>query len=326
MIDAFKAPTSPFEPPTLAYRIVSSPLKCLVQQIYAVQLLLRGSRPSRPPGKESIAILCISDTHCHKPATLPAADLLIHAGDLTNEGTVAEIQEQIDWLKSLEYRYKVVIAGNHDSYFDPRSRKSVDKAAQIDWGMPEDGLRYLQHSTTLLSFPNKGGRELRIYGAPQIPACGGADFAFQYTRGQDAWSSTIPSDTDVLVTHTPPKCHLDLPRGMGCEWLLREIWRIRPRLHVFGHVHCGYGQEIAYWDYAQNVYEGLIKKRERGILGDLIAIWSWIDTAKLLVSSVLGILWSRVWGGSGETTLMVNSALMVGSTGELRDTSQLVYI
>lgn len=187
-------------------------------------------------------MLCISDTHCQKPTFLPAADLLIHAGDLTNEGTTNEIQEQVDWLARLDYKYKIVIAGNHDSFFDPRSRRQKDKGRGVQWPEPEHGVHYLQHSSVTIRFPDRGGRELKVYGAPQIPACGGAEFAFQYTRGQDAWSGTIPYDTDILVTHSPPRHHLDLPRGMGCEWLLKEVWKVRPRLHVSGHVHCGHGR------------------------------------------------------------------------------------
>ncbi|KAG8530046.1 uncharacterized protein KY384_005528 [Bacidia gigantensis] len=312
----FQTSALPFELPSVAHRIVSSPLKYLSQQLYALQLFVRGAPLLLPAKRERIHVLCISDTHCLKPEQLPIADLLIHAGDLTNAGTADEIQDQVDWLKSLDYKYKIVIAGNHDSYFDPRSRGEQDKYRQINWGDGQQKILYLQHSSIELDF-NQHGRTLTVFGAPQIPACGGPEFAFQYPRGQDAWSGTVPADTDILVTHTPPKYHLDLPRGMGCEWLLEEVWRVRPRLHVFGHVHCGHGQEGAFWDDAQKAFERLGARNERGPLVDLVGLRGWLDAARLLVSSTLGLIWSRVWGGTSNNTLMVNAALMTGSTGRL---------
>jgi 3',5'-cyclic AMP phosphodiesterase CpdA len=41
--------------------------------------------------------------------------MVIHAGDLTINGTLAELKEQIAWLNSLPgFAAKTVIAGNHD--------------------------------------------------------------------------------------------------------------------------------------------------------------------------------------------------------------------
>ena len=56
----------------------------------------------------------------------------------------------------------------------------------------------------------------------------------------------IPSDVDVLITHGPPKGILDLTfRGdhSGCPRLLARVKEIKPKLHVFGHIHEGYGVE-----------------------------------------------------------------------------------
>ena len=51
----------------------------------------------------------------------------------------------------------------------------------------------------------------------------------------------IPAGTDIIVTHSPPAGILDGPDQSGCAELLAAIKRVRPRLHVFGHVHSGYG-------------------------------------------------------------------------------------
>ena len=322
IIDQFKAPPSPFEPPTLVHRFLSSPTRLLAQTLYNLILLLRGSGHPKPPDSSPIRIVCISDTHTHKPNSLPPADVLIHAGDLANAGTVAEIQDQIDWLSSLPHEHKIVIAGNHDSFCDPRSRPKSDVGKQLNW----KDIHYLQHSSTTLTFPEQGNRTLQFYGAPQIPQCGGEDFAFQYRRSDDAWSGTIPPETDVLVTHTPPRHHLDLPAGLGCDFLLKEVWKVRPKLHVFGHVHAGYGQESVFWDEAQKAYERLCARKEKGIIRDVVAASAWVDLARLALYGVLGILWTRVWGGDGSESLMVNSALMYRSSGKLGNNPQVVEI
>jgi hypothetical protein len=83
------------------------------------------------------------------------------------------------------------------------------------------------------------------------------NWAFQYPRTQDTWKDRVPDDIDILVTHGPPKAHLDLT-GLGCEFLLAELWRIQPRLHVFGHIHAGYGQELVQYDDLQRAYEAAV--------------------------------------------------------------------
>ncbi len=246
----------------------------------------------------------------------------MHAGDLTNDGTVTEIQDQIDWISSLPYEHKIVIAGNHDSWFDPRARRKADVGKSPLWG----DVHYLQHSSVQLTFPSQAHRQLRFYGAPQIPQCGGEDFAFQYRRSDDAWSCTVPSETDVLITHTPPRYHLDLPAGLGCDHLLKEVWRVRPKVHIFGHVHAGHGCEQVFWDDTQRVYENLCSREAKGVMRDMVAIVAWLDVMRLAMYGVLSILWSRVWGGDGGGTVMINAALMYRSTGELRNPAQTVDI
>jgi len=322
MVSLFKPPPSPFEPPSLPHRIISSPLKFISQTLYAAILVLRGPALSKDPPDSSIRLVCISDTHTHKPASLPPGDVLIYAGDLTNDGSVAEIQDQVDWLSSLPYEHVVVICGNHDSFFDPRARRKGDVDKEIMWGT----VHYLQHSSLRLCFPKHGNRQLSFYGAPQIPRCGGKEFAFQYRPIDDAWTGTIPRETDVLVTHTPPRNHLDLPIGMGCEFLLKEIWRVRPKVHVFGHVHAGYGKHYAFWDQSQKIFEGLCARHNNGMLRDVLAARAWVDVVKLVIYGLVGVLWTRVWGGIEESTLMVNSALTYRSTGTLGNSPQVVDI
>ncbi len=312
---------SVFEPPTLLKELIASPLNFLVRRIYALVLFICGPAYRPPRHQLPILVVCISDTHNNKKY-LPDGDLLIHAGDLANDGTVTEIQAQIDWLKAQPHREKIVVAGNHDGYFDPRSRNSEDREKQLDWG----NIHYLERSAVTLSFPDQRDRQLHVYGAPEIPQCGGSEFAFQHARERDVWSNTVPMQTDILVTHTPPKYHLDLPAALGCQFLLKEVWRVRPRLHVFGHVHAGHGQETAHWDETQMAYESIMARRNAGLLLDFFDVFAWWDFLTLLRYSLQGILWSRVWGGANTGSILVNASLSYRSTGKLSNPVQVVEI
>ena len=86
------------------------PLKTLVNSIYA----LRNPRVWSYGAK--VKIVCISDTHNTQPE-VPPGDILIHAGDLSQSGSIEEIQAQLDWLKAQPHEHKVFIAGNHDLAF-----------------------------------------------------------------------------------------------------------------------------------------------------------------------------------------------------------------
>lgn len=159
-----------WEPPTLLDALLDSPLRMIIGAIHAILLTLRGPSFKPPKNKPPVRIVCLSDTHTNT-ISVPAGDVLIHAGDLTNAGTADEIQRQLDWLAAQPHREKIVVAGNHDSYFDPLSRSQEDKNRKLDL----KGIIHLQNKAVTLRF--RGGRVLHFYGAGDIPKCGGSDFA-----------------------------------------------------------------------------------------------------------------------------------------------------
>ena len=180
-------------------------------------------------------ICCISDTHNrHRRVVIPECDVLIHAGDATIAGTEAEFIEFGSWMDGLSATHKIFVPGNHDWLF------------QID---EEAGCDILRSCDVLIdeSIMIDG---VKFWGAPWQPQFGG--WAFNLPRGDplmDVWSA-IPMDTDVLITHGPPVNTLDeCPdidgRGMvnvGCDALSDRLSIVSPRLHVFGHIHEGYGR------------------------------------------------------------------------------------
>jgi hypothetical protein len=340
ILNPWRSPKDDFEPTPIPALFIRAPVKLLLHQLYCLLTHLRSTpTPSQPP----IRVVCISDTHTHVPDEVPPGDILIHAGDMTNEGSVEEIQAQINWLSSLPHKEIIVISGNHDTYLDPRTRPSLSAAQRegsLDWGR----VHYLQHKLLTLTItpqdlPTTGSRtpllrdaerqrRLRIYGAPQIPACGPMSVhAFQYARGSDAWSETVPEDVDILVTHTPPKYHLDLamPQGLGCEHLLKEVNRVKPVLHVFGHVHWGAGRQVVHWDRAHEAYVQGMRTESRYTRG-VLNLELWWNVVRVLYRGIRELLWDRVWGGQSVHTILLNAAQMKGNTGKLGNPIQIVEI
>ncbi|KAF2190937.1 Metallo-dependent phosphatase [Zopfia rhizophila CBS 207.26] len=334
-----QAPNDPFKPASLPSLLYHAPVKLLLHRLYVIFTYLH-TRPI--PSDPSIRIVCISDTHEHIPENVPAGDILIYAGDMTNDGSVESIQKHVDWLNSLPHQEIVLIAGNHDTYLDPRTRPSLPEAQRkgsVNWKR----VHYLQHRSITLTITVEPGpsssrehllsggrrqRRIKLYGAPQIPACGPMSVhAFQYPRGADAWSETVPADTDILITHTPPKFHMDLPlpSGMGCEHLATEVRRVKPTLHVFGHVHWGAGQMVVWWDGCQEAYERGMAIRSRWTHG-VLNPWLWWNVVRVGYRGVRGLVWDKIWGGQRQSTIMVNAAQMYGNTGRLGNPVQVVDI
>ncbi|RCI13746.1 hypothetical protein L249_8044 [Ophiocordyceps polyrhachis-furcata BCC 54312] len=305
--------------------LVLSPLALIATALYRLFLYLRGRPSLRPPaGQLPVRIVCISDTH-DRTVQVPAGDVVVHAGDLTTNGAASDIQAQLDWLKTLPHDVKIVVAGNHDRFFDPEARiaDDVNSNACLDL----DGLTYLQDD---MSVQEIKGRRIVFFGSPHIPRRCSSSFAFQYPLTTPPWFSRVPPQTDVLVTHGPPvgpnvpKHHLDL--GLGCPGLLREIWRVRPRLHVFGHVHSAYGTEAVYFDGLQATYERLLS-RPAGPLADLIPSRKWLDLVQLVSQGVgsLACKWLTAESGSNyQGGLLVNAAQMLETTNVIKSRAVVV--
>lgn len=174
--------------------------------------------------------VAISDTHGqHQNCDIPPGDVFIHAGDFSNLGTESEIRRFMDWVEQLPHTHKILVAGNHDMGFerDPVLYESL---------IPP-GVIYLRDESTQIG-------DIQIYGSPWTPLF--YDWAFMKPRGaalRSVWQ-TIPENTDVLITHGPPHNIADLTGegdSAGCADLLNEVVnRVKPRWHLFGHIHeCG---------------------------------------------------------------------------------------
>jgi hypothetical protein len=110
--------------------------------------------------------------------------------------------------------------------------------------------------------------------------------------------------------------------------LLEEVWRVRPKLHVFGHVHFGYGRQAVYWDDYQAAYESLMARPRKGPLYDALPHAGWVDALKVIYYGINSILWKWLMLGPGSNyaSIMVNAAMMYGNTGEIRNNPQVVEL
>ena len=285
--------------------------------------LLDFAPPARhpKPAQHTIKVVCIADTHNHRPI-LPPGDVLLHAGDLTKRGSFKEIQAQLSWISSQPHTFKVVIAGNQDVLFDKaylaaeNDRFSVTKgysAADLDFG----SVIYLQDSATTLDFPELG-RRLTVHGSPWTPQH--MHSAFQYPRNNDFWSkNVIPDNTDILLTHGPPWGHLDGALHLGCRYLAQAVEELRPRLVVCGHVHAGYGEKKVRYDNLRRLYDDV----ERG--------WSGWGAIPLMLLQLVGVkaasaLRSAIGSPKpGRCTQLINAAV-VGDDGKVRNLPVVTYI
>lgn len=178
----------------------------------------------------------ISDTHgCHNLLDPPTdADVIICSGDASNYKdpyrNEFEMRNFLDWYASLNCKYKIYVAGNHDT--------SIEKRFILKEDFILKDIIYLEDDFVIIE-------NLKIYGSPITPTFGNWSFMKKREKLFDYWKS-IPDDIDVLITHGPPKGILDLSYNKigelefcGDGSLRRHIFeRLKNlKLNCFGHIH-----------------------------------------------------------------------------------------
>ena len=186
-------------------------------------------------------ILTISDTH-NQHEFIPLKyidntdgdiDMLIHAGDMSSTGSRAEITKFFDWFSLQPFKHKIVIAGNHDFFFEQAPEYEIES--------------FLSNYPNVI-YLNDSGIEIdgyKIWGSPVTPYFNNWAFNKVGDSIKKNWD-LIPLDINILITHGPLYGYLDLvdyryPKG--CMYLLEKIKIMSNlKLHVFGHIHEGYGR------------------------------------------------------------------------------------
>lgn len=191
-------------------------------------------------------ISALSDMHGELPP-VPSCDLCLIAGDLcpATDHSIHFQEYWLEtvfnrWLKDIDAKKKIFIAGNHDFIFQKRP----------------DLIRKMKFAGTYLEDSETEYEGLKIYGTPWQPYF--YDWAFNlYEDDLEKKWEKIPQDTDIIVVHGPPHGYGDLaprvikdeneqewPSGecTGSPSLLKKITEIKPKLVIYGHIHEGYGQ------------------------------------------------------------------------------------
>ncbi|CAB3404302.1 unnamed protein product [Caenorhabditis bovis] len=220
--------------------------------------LMRLDTPVKP---DHVRFVCIGCTHGEPLdlSILPPGDVLIVSGDFTSCGLPNEVYSFNKHLGKTKFAYKIVIGGNHECTFDESFLKIHKETDPKEMALKQSLLTALHSDSKSGSCSSKllltnaiyledNVIELfgiTIYGTPWQPKVD--NWAFNLSRGQallDKWNM-IPSGVDVLVTHTPPLGHGDQMlngQRMGCVELLNTVFkRVKPKYHVFSHIHEGYG-------------------------------------------------------------------------------------
>lgn len=180
-------------------------------------------------------IVAVSDTHTmYDNLIIPDGDVFIHAGDI-DLNTQRDAIRFNKWLGELPHKYKIVIGGNHDRWL-----------AQASTGMKQSLLsncNYLENYSVTIE-------GIKFWGSPITPMFN--NWYFMRERGDEIakiWEQ-IPEDIDVLITHGPPYKILDAaPKGLwvqyvGCWDLNHYVSKVKPKIHIFGHVHFSHGTEL----------------------------------------------------------------------------------
>jgi Icc-related predicted phosphoesterase len=189
-------------------------------------------------------LVLISDTHCRlRKVVIPDGDVLIHAGDLTFQGNIQETSQELRELGRYRDKFKTIllVEGNHD-WLGARNPGLMDQMCQ------DNGITLLRDSGITID-------NINYYGSPWQPEF--CNWSFNLPRGEtlkNKWD-LIPDDTQVLITHGPPmsildpverwnskECGFDVEH-VGCADLYNRIAQLKDlKLHIFGHIHAGYGQ------------------------------------------------------------------------------------
>lgn len=188
----------------------------------------------------------ISDLHGHYPK-LEGGDLLIVAGDHCANDSLGQINRFKDWLVSEGSKYKktIMLAGNHDNWIQRKEFFNQDRSC---WDHPYHA--YLEDSGTEFE-------GLKIWGSPWTKTFEGMNphcKAFTLDTEEELaekWA-LIPDDTDILITHSPSFGNYDALKNPDGTWgpsvgsisLWMSSLVIRPKVHVFGHIHEGYGHSV----------------------------------------------------------------------------------
>jgi Icc-related predicted phosphoesterase len=218
----------------------------------------------------------LSDTHTyHDQVTISEdADVIIHSGDIGGRTTLAELNKFLIWFEALPAPKKIFIGGNHDHILSKepyiRAKASGNTFGWLKGQEDYQAARELIDKFDVKYLENKEYvyEGVKFYGSPASPSFHRDNWVFNYDRGTEIkkqWAK-IPSDVNVLITHTPPYGVLDeIPENYkltpdedvhrGCEDLMDVIRKrlFDLKVHMFGHIHGNTGVVLQPVSHKRNI-------------------------------------------------------------------------
>ncbi|MFB6354944.1 MAG: metallophosphatase domain-containing protein [bacterium] len=169
-------------------------------------------------------IVVISDTHgLHSQLNVPQGDVLIHAGDVCRDPS--QLTSFLNWFENQAQDRKILVPGNHDFPLHYQNERYREQCKQR-------GIDMLIDDTTAI-------QDVTVHGTPWTPTFG--QWVYQKDDSKlDKYFRQIPQNTDLLVSHGPPKDILDQTtdgRRVGSRSLRSTVENVSPQYHVFGHIH-----------------------------------------------------------------------------------------
>jgi len=162
-------------------------------------------------------IVAFSDTHgTHSRLDIPECDVLIFAGDWSGITDKWSTTDFSNWLQKQPATHKIVIPGNHDQFSY----------------MFDDSIHLLENRTVNIE-------GVTFLGSPYTREFMGWYYMKNDEDLNDMYESFPRSGVDVLITHGPPLGILDKHNHehLGCPALLKYVEDIKPKIHIFGHIH-----------------------------------------------------------------------------------------
>jgi Icc-related predicted phosphoesterase len=182
----------------------------------------------------TLKLVHISDTHLKAFPTLPEADILIHTGDALNSGDFSDLIKFRQQLDPIHHKFKKILflPGNHDWAFQHT---------------PLEAENFLKETIPNIEIMHE--REYtydgyKFFGTSYQPYFGGWAYNIPLYNELAEFYDRIPEDTEVLLTHCPPKGILDscIWDRVGSEELLQRLNKLNKlKLHCFGHIHYSHG-------------------------------------------------------------------------------------
>lgn len=171
-------------------------------------------------------ITIISDTHNeHDLIKLDSGDLLIHCGDVGTKGIFTEGSNFLWWFVKQPFKYKILVPGNHD--------KKLKEHPELISLAKNLGIHMLQNEGITLE-------GISFWGGTFVAKVRDGKYKQSFEERVDAWKNMPSAGVDILITHSPPQFILDAnERGehCGCDILLSKVRDLKPKYHLFGHIH-----------------------------------------------------------------------------------------